>query len=118
MCGDYYRYLCELNLQPKEKGDEIKANTEKYYKEAMEFSEANLRAPNATRLGLALTFSVCYYEILNKPEKACALAKKAREDVRAWFGRFVTVPTIGRDSLLILGLLKDNLKLWTENDRH
>jgi len=29
-----------------------------------------------TRLGLALSYSVFYYEINNDPEKACSLAKK------------------------------------------
>ena len=111
MCGDYYRYLGELHLQPKEKGDEIKANTEKYYKEAMEYAEDNLQPYNPTLLGLALNFSVCYYEILNEPEKACALAKKAFDDaIEHCEGDYVY-----KDSTLIMQLLRDNLKLWTDN---
>ncbi len=46
------------------------------------YLDANTTATNKMppthpiRLGLALNFSVFYYEISNKPDKACELAKK------------------------------------------
>ena len=63
------------------------------------------------RLGLALNFSVFYYEILNSPEKACSLAKTAFDEVIA------ELDTLNeesyKNSILIMQLLRDNLTLWT-----
>merc|ERR1712217_850211 len=42
MCGDYYRYLSEFKTEPEDKAKDIKANAEKFYKEAMDVAEANL----------------------------------------------------------------------------
>lgn len=39
------------------------------------------------RLGLALNFSVFYYEILNAPDKACALAKQVTGGAHSMRGR-------------------------------
>ena len=65
------------------------------------------------RLGLALNFSVFYYEILNSPERACHLAKQAFDDSIA------ELDTLGedsyKDSTLIMQLLRDNLTLWTSD---
>jgi hypothetical protein len=45
------------------------------YKEATEIAKAKMPTTHPIRLGLALNFSVFYYEILNDPEEACKLAK-------------------------------------------
>jgi len=110
MCGDYYRYLSEFRTE----SEDIKAKAEEFYKKAMDVAEANLNETHPTRLGLALNFSVCYYEILKKPEKACDLAKKSFD---AAIEKLDTLNDASyKDSTLIMQLLRDNLTLWTSNN--
>ena len=45
------------------------------YKEALAQATDNMAPTHPIRLGLALNFSVFYYEIDNNPEEACKLAK-------------------------------------------
>jgi len=107
MCGDYYRYLSEFRTE----SETYKSKAEEYYKKAMDVAEANLNETHPTRLGLALNFSVCYYEILKKPEKACDLAKKSFD---AAIEKLDTLNDASyKDSTLIMQLLRDNLTLWT-----
>ena len=54
--------------------------SENAYKEAFEESKNNMAPTHPIRLGLALNFSVFYYEIQNNPEEACQLAKKVSEN--------------------------------------
>lgn len=54
--------------------DPIEAS-EKAYQDASNAAK-EMPSTHPIRLGLALNFSVFYYEILSKPEKACELAKK------------------------------------------
>jgi len=66
---------------------------------------------NPVRLGLALNYSVFYYEILNSPERACHLAKQAFDDAIAELDTLSEESY--KDSTLIMQLLRDNLTLWT-----
>eukprot|EP00955_Chlamydomonas_euryale_P048241 353919-Chlamydomonas_euryale.AAC.5 len=73
----------------------------------------DLPSTHPIRLGLALNFSVFYYEILNSPERACHLAKQAFDEAIA------ELDSLGedsyKDSTLIMQLLRDNLTLWTSD---
>ena len=55
---------------------ETTKNAEEAYTSAVEIAKLHLATTNPIRLGLALNFSVFYYEIQNKPDKACELAKQ------------------------------------------
>jgi len=105
MCGDYYRYMSEFL---KDQGYEDK--TEQFYQKAMDVAQ-HLPETHPTKLGLALNFSVCYYEILKKPEKACKLAKEAFDAAIEKLDKLSD--TTYKDSTLIMQLLRDNLTLWS-----
>ena len=65
------------------------------------------------RLGLALNFSVFYYEIKNNPEQAGHLAQEAFDDAIAELDALDD--EMYKDSTLIMQLLRDNLTLWTSD---
>ena len=111
MKGDYFRYLAEVAS-----GDErtkIVQESQDAYQAAFDISKSEMTPTHPIRLGLALNFSVFFYEILNTPDKACQLAKQAFDDAIA------ELDTLNedsyKDSTLIMQLLRDNLTLWTSD---
>ncbi|XP_038074280.1 14-3-3 protein 2-like [Patiria miniata] len=108
MKGDYYRYLAEFCVDDKR--DEQAQNSLQAYKDAMEAAET-LKPTHPIKLGLALNFSVFYYEIMSNPEDACTLAKETFDNALA--GLETVEEDNYKDSTLILQLLRDNLTLWT-----
>jgi len=110
MKGDYYRYLAEV--AGAEKQAEID-NSKDAYTKAFDIAKDKMQPTHPIRLGLALNFSVFYYEILNSPDQACHLAKQAFDDAIA------ELDTLNedsyKDSTLIMQLLRDNLTLWTSD---
>ena len=110
MKGDYFRYLAELAT-----GIERKDATEHSlvaYEAASDISKTELVATNPIRLGLALNFSVFYYEILNSPDRACRLAKAAFDEA---IEEYNFTDESYKESTLIMHLLRDNLTLWISN---
>jgi 14-3-3 protein epsilon len=72
-----------------------------------------LKTTHPIRLGLALNYSVFYYEILNSPDHACKLAKNAFDNAIADLDGLEEDEY--RDSATIMQLLRDNLTLWTSD---
>merc|ERR1712004_691234 len=112
MKGDYYRYLAEVAA-----GDArapILSNSQEAYKAAFDVASSEMPPTHPIRLGLALNYSVFYYEILNDPEQACSLAKTAFDDAIAELDTLSEESY--KDSTLIMQLLRDNLTLWTSDN--
>ncbi|RJE26564.1 14-3-3 protein [Aspergillus sclerotialis] len=112
MKGDYHRYLAEFASGNKRKVAATAAH--EAYKNATDVAQTDLTPTHPIRLGLALNFSVFYYEILNSPDRACHLAKQAFDDAIAELDSLSEESY--RDSTLIMQLLRDNLTLWTSSD--
>jgi 14-3-3 protein beta/theta/zeta len=111
MKGDYYRYLAEVASGAKKAG--VVEESEKSYQAALDIAKAQMQPTHPIRLGLALNYSVFFYEILSAPDRACHLAKQAFDDAIA------ELDTLNeesyKDSTLIMQLLRDNLTLWTSD---
>jgi len=110
MIGDYYRYLTETFKE----NENYKGKCKNYYSDAMALAKEQLESTHPTRLGLALNFSVCYYEILEQPDEACKLAKEAFDEAIEKLDSLNDVSY--KDSTLIMQLLRDNLTIWNQQD--
>ncbi|XP_010939378.1 14-3-3-like protein GF14 iota [Elaeis guineensis] len=111
MKGDYYRYLAEFKTDQERR--EAAEQSLKGYQAATNTANTDLPPTHPIRLGLALNFSVFYYEIMNSPERACHLAKQAFDEAIAELDTLSEESY--KDSTLIMQLLRDNLTLWTSD---
>lgn len=116
MAGDYLRYRAEFTT-----GDahaQASQDSLKSYESAMNIASADLVPTNPIRLGLALNFSVFYFEIKNDSSEAIRLAETAYNDAVANLDSMSE--DCYKDSTIILQLLRENLTIWktqpTSND--
>lgn len=112
MKGDYLRYRAEY-ASPEKERNEVVGKAQEAYIDAYDLAKKSMHPTHQSRLGLALNYSVFYYEILNTPDKACHLAKEAFDDAIAELDTLDQESY--KDSTLIMQLLRDNLTLWTSD---
>lgn len=108
MKGDYYRYYAEIFPGDKERRAALEA-----YLKATDVANSSLAPTHPIRLGLALNFSVFYYEIMKEHDLGFQLARQAYDEA------VTELETLDdeayRESNLIVRLLRDNLNLWTDD---
>ncbi|KII62355.1 14-3-3 protein zeta [Thelohanellus kitauei] len=110
MEGDYYRYIAEVHGSLKDQ--DASELSFKAYEAAMVIAKERLKKSNSVRLGLALNFSVYFYEIKNDSVNACATAKEAFDEAIEELEDLQEDSY--KDSTLIMQLLRDNLALWND----
>jgi len=108
MAGDYYRYLAEL-ISDKGYSDK----SAEYYERAFTVATGCLAPTHPIRLGLALNFSVCHYEIRKDAAKAIEMARTAFDNAISKLDQLDEASY--KDSTLIMQLLRDNITLWTSD---
>jgi len=104
MVGDYERYKAEL--RPEEKS----TDASNAYEEAMKIAKP-LPDTDSTKLGLALNYSVCLFEIAKDKGQAVKVAKEAFDNALKKLDELDDNDY--KNSTLIMQLLRDNLTLWT-----
>jgi 14-3-3 protein epsilon len=114
MKADYYRYIAEnIDGDKKKTYSDSSMNS---YQEAMDTSK-DLSITNPIRLGLALNFSVFYYEVFEDKETACKIAKETLDAARKELTGTDEEDDEHKDAYSIVNLLQENLNMWTmEND--
>lgn len=108
MKGDYYRYLAEFSSGDKH--NQVANSSLESYKQAKELS-SQLSCTNPIKLGLALNFSVFYYEVLNDAATACQIANDAFQEGISQLDKIDDDQY--KDSTTILQLLKENIDMWS-----
>lgn len=106
--GDYYRYIAEFSLGNNH--EEIAKSSLNAYKQATE-EATTLKSNNPIKLGLALNYSVFYYEVLNSPIEAINIANTAFNEGISNLENIVENQY--KDATNILQLLKENINMWS-----
>lgn len=103
MKADYCRYLAEIGrMQPNQ--------VQNAYVAAYDAARTSLGPAHPLRTGIALNFSVFYFEILKNKDAAIQIAKMAHDE---GLNAAKTLPIDEKDDAMeVLNLINTNLKNW------
>lgn len=111
--GDYLRYKAEISQGSLH--NDIVQDCLNTYRQAYDYAK-DLKANNPIKLGLALNYSVFYFEVLNNPVEAIKIANQA------FNSGISSLESIAenqyKDATNILQLLKENITLWSNEVDH
>jgi 14-3-3 protein epsilon len=110
MIADYYRYIAE-NVSGESKKS-FSEHSRKSYESASQIAK-ELPISNPIKLGLALNYSVFYYEVLTDQETACNIAKETLDQVKSNLANVDEEDEEYKDAFSIINLLQENLNMWT-----
>ena len=113
MKGDYNRYIAEYaegDLKKQVSDDALKS-----YNDATETAKS-LAVLNPIALGLALNFSVFYYEVMNDHSKAIEIASQSLDKANKELPNIDEDADDNRDTVSIVNLLKENLDMWKSEE--
>ena len=114
LIGDYYRYMAEIATEDTER--KVKNNCLNYYNAAFNISTGELSPAHPYHIGLALNFSVFYYDILKYYDIAMHMAECVYREADNELDKDSSFDYF-EDSTKLLELLKENIQLW-ESDLH
>lgn len=112
MKGDYYRYLAQVNDDNIGLRESQRKKALLNYEQGLTLVEEHLEATDPLRLGCALNFSVFCHDHLNQTEKAFKIAHKFFTD--ALDNKAKLPENTFKESTMLMLLLQDNVKKWTE----
>jgi len=107
--ADYFRYLAEV-LSNRDDSKDIACKCSEFYKQAHDLAISKLPSVSTLLLGVALNYSVFFYETANDSTSATQIAKTAFDLAMAELND--ASDEVYRESVLIMQLIRDNLALW------
>ncbi len=114
--ADHYRYMAEISFGPDLKSH--RQNSYKFYKEAF-LSSLMLNPLNTIRLGVALNYSVFFYEVLSNTIQSIMIAtsslNEALKELKMYDEESLQDEKL-KDALDIIKLVKDNVHHWSKGD--